>query len=93
MNNIVTHYLGIEIRGGRFNPIIEKGIELTNEQPTVSSEKVYSTPEDNMTEMRITVFQTPELVEYVGDEKCVCIGEFFLTGIPAAPKGNTPNSR
>ena len=37
MNNIVTHYLGIEIRGGRFNPIIEKGFELTNEQPAVSS--------------------------------------------------------
>ncbi|MCM3162621.1 Hsp70 family protein [Metabacillus litoralis] len=87
MNNIVTHHLGIEIRGGRFNGIIEKGVELTNEQPTVSSEKVYSTPEDNMTEMRITVFQTSELVESVGDDKCVCIGEFFLTGIPPAPKG------
>ena len=87
MNNIVTHYLGIEIRGGRFNTIIEKGLELTEEQPVVSREKVYSTPEDNMTEMRITVFQSPEQVDYVGDEQCVCIGEFFLTGIPQAPKG------
>ena len=87
MNNIVTHYLGIEIRGGRFNTIIEKGIELTDEQPVASSENVYSTPEDNMTEMRITVFQTPVKVEYVGDDQCICIGEFFLTGIPPAPKG------
>ncbi|WP_428909861.1 Hsp70 family protein [Niallia sp. Krafla_26] len=87
MNNIVTHYLGIEIRGGRFNTIIEKGLELTDEQPVVSREKVYSTPEDDMTEMRISVFQSPEEVEYVGDDRCICIGEFFLSGIPKAPKG------
>ncbi|PKG22902.1 Hsp70 family protein [Niallia nealsonii] len=87
MNNIVTHYLGIEIRGGRFNRIIEKGLKLTDEQPIVSCEKVYSTPEDDMTEMRISVFQSAEHVDYVSDEQCVCIGEFFLTGIPAAPKG------
>ena len=43
MNNIVTHYLGIEIRGGRFNTIIEKGLELTEEEPVVSREKAYST--------------------------------------------------
>ena len=87
MNNIVTHHLGIEVRGGRFNPIIEKGIELTKEHPVVSMEKVYSTSEDDMTEMRISVFQTPEIVEYVNDQQCVCIGEFFLIGIPPAPKG------
>lgn len=87
MNNIVTHHLGIEIRGGRFNPIIEKGVELTKEHPVVSMEKVYSTPEDDMTEMRISVFQTSDIVEYVSDQQCVCIGEFFLTGIPPAPKG------
>ena len=86
MNNIVTHNLGIEIRGGRFDQIIEKGLALSKEQPSVTSEKIYSNPEDNMTEIRITVFQTPESVEYVSDEKCVCIGEFFLSGIPAAPK-------
>jgi molecular chaperone DnaK len=87
MNNIVTHHLGIEVRGGRFNQIIEKGLELTDDQPIVSNEKLYSNPEDNMTTMRITVFQTPEPVEYVSNQNCVCIGEFFLNGIPAAPKG------
>jgi molecular chaperone DnaK len=87
MNNIVTHHLGIEVRGGRFNQVIEKGLELTEEQPTVSNEKVYTNSEDNMTSMRITVFQTSELVEYVSDTQCVCIGEFFLNDIPAAAKG------
>ena len=72
------------MRGGRFNPIIEKGLELTDENPVVSNERIYTTPEDNMTELRITVFQTPEMVESVSDENCVCIGEFFLTGIPPA---------
>lgn len=87
MENIVTHYLGIEVRGGKFNPIIDKGVELTKEQPSVIKEKEYGTSEDNMTEMRITVFQTLELADYVSEEQCVCIGEFFLSGIPAAPKG------
>ncbi|WP_377887515.1 Hsp70 family protein [Alkalihalobacillus sp. R86527] len=87
MNNIVTHHLGIEISGGRFNQIIEKGLEITNESPVISNEKEYSTYEDNLTEMRITVFQSTEKVEYVSDDHCVCIGEFFLTGIPPAPKG------
>lgn len=87
MNNIVTHHLGIEIRGGRFNSIIEKGHKLTTENPIISNEKEYSTHEDGLTEMRITVFQSPELVDYVSDDRCMCIGEFFLTGIPPAPKG------
>ncbi|WP_416420287.1 Hsp70 family protein [Priestia aryabhattai] len=87
MNNIVTHHLGIEIVGGRFNEIIEKGLELTQDKPSVSVQKEYSTHQDNMTEIRITVFQTPEPVDYVSDPQCVCIGEFFLSGIPAAPKG------
>jgi molecular chaperone DnaK len=87
MNNIVTHYLGIEVRGGRFNSIIDKGLELTDANPIISREKPYSTSEDNMTSLRITVYQTPELTEYVSDEHFVCIGEFFLSGIPSAPKG------
>ncbi|MEM5017448.1 Hsp70 family protein [Metabacillus indicus] len=87
MNNIVTHHLGIEILGGKFNKIIEKGLELNNDNPVVVSEKEYSTHQDNMTELRITVFQTPDEVVYVSEDQCVCIGEFFLTGIPATPKG------
>ncbi|MCP2033514.1 molecular chaperone DnaK (HSP70) [Planomicrobium sp. HSC-17F08] len=87
MNNIVTHHLGIEINGGRFNRIIEKGLELTSETPVVSSVKTYSTSYDNATDMRITVFQSPEEIDYVSDEQAVWIGEFFLSGIPAAPKG------
>ncbi|MCI2254784.1 Hsp70 family protein [Domibacillus sp. PGB-M46] len=87
MNNIVTHHLGIEIRGGRFDTIVEKGVELNEEQPAVVEERLYSTPEDGMTEMRFTVFQSVESVSYVNEESSVCIGEFFLTGIPAAPKG------
>ncbi|MFE4354219.1 Hsp70 family protein [Peribacillus butanolivorans] len=87
MNNIVTHNLGIELYGGRFDKLINKGEQLNSETPVVSSERVYSTHQDNMIEIRITVFQSPETVEYVSDDTCVCIGELFLTGIPAAPKG------
>ena len=91
MNNIVTHYLGIEIRGGRFNTIIEKGFELTEEEPVVSSEKSYSTPEDDMTEMRITVFQSPEVVEYVGDDQCCLYWGIFLNWDSEGSKRNTQN--
>lgn len=87
MNNIVTHNLGIEVIGGRFNLLVEKGIELNAENPVVSGSKSYKTSSDNMTEMRISVFQSSEEVHLVNDENSVFVGEFFLTGIPAAPKG------
>ncbi|PTL37804.1 Hsp70 family protein [Alkalicoccus saliphilus] len=86
MDNIVTHNLGIEVTAGRFNRIIEKGIELSEDQPIVSNEKQFSNSEPNMTSMRITVFQTSEEVQYVTDEHCICIGEFYLSGIPEGEK-------
>ena len=45
------------------------------------------TPRDNMTELTIRIYQSPESVEYVSSEGCKCIGEFFLTGIPPKPRG------
>lgn len=87
LQNKVTHFLGIEIQGGRFSKLIDKGAELTDEAPVISAEKEYTTSRDEQTELRITVYQATEDVEYVRDEGCVCIGEFFLTGIPKALRG------
>lgn len=87
MNNIVTHHLGLELNGGRFDLLIEKGNELTDEVKYVEIEKVYTTSTDNMTELRFSVFQSADKVNFVSDDGAVWIGEFFLTGIPAAPKG------
>ena len=87
LQNKVTHFLGIEIQGGRFSKLIDKGAELTDEAPVISAEKEYTTSRDDQTELRITVYQATEDVEYVRDEGCVCIGEFFLTGIPKASRG------
>ena len=87
LQNKVTHFLGIEIQGGRFSKLIDKGAELTDEAPVISAEKEYTTSRDDQTELRITVYQATEDVEYVRDEGCVCIGEFFLTGIPKALRG------
>jgi molecular chaperone DnaK (HSP70) len=86
VNNIVTHHLGIEIAGGRFNKLLEKGVEI----PVVESliaENEYINPRDNMQEMRIAVYQASTEPDHVRDEGCQCIGEFFLTGIPPRPRG------
>lgn len=86
VNNIVTHYLGIETVGGKFNCLLEKGLEIPSDSPlTVSKE--FTTPRDNMGEINIRVYQSEIPSEYVGTNDVMNIGEFFLTGIPPKPRG------
>jgi len=82
----VTHYLGIEIMGGKFNCLIEKDREIPKEGPATAT-KEYTTPRDNMTELTIGIYQSPEEVDYVSSDNCKFISEFFLTGIPPKPRG------
>jgi molecular chaperone DnaK (HSP70) len=86
IDNIVTHNLGIEIVGGKFSCLIPKDTEIPAESPVTVS-KEYKTPQDNVTELAIIVFQSSEDVEYVSSDSAKCIGEFFLTGIPPKPRG------
>ncbi len=89
--NIVTHNLGIEMasRDKRqvFDKLISKGLELSDDTPEIVVSKDYTTQRDDQEEMRITVFQAADEVEYVNEENVVCIGELWLTGIPKAPNG------
>ena len=86
ISNIVTHYMGVEIKGRKFSCLLEKNTEIpADEFLTVSKE--YTTPQDDMTELVIRVYQSENLEEYVSSDKIECIGEFFLTGIPAKPRG------
>jgi len=86
IDNIVTHNLGIEVVGGKFSCLIPKGSEIPAEEPVIVA-KDYTTPYDNVTELAILVFQSSEDVEYVSSDSAKCIGEFFLQGIPAKPRG------
>jgi molecular chaperone DnaK (HSP70) len=86
IDNIVTHNLGIEVVGGKFSCLIPKDTEIPEDGPVVVS-KEYTTPQDNLTELAIIVFQSAEEVEYVTSESAKCIGEFFLEGIPPKPRG------
>ncbi len=85
-DNIVTHNLGIEVVGGKFNCLIPKDTEIPAEVP-VTVNKDYVTPHDNVTELAISVFQSSEDVEYVSSDSAKCIGGFFLKGIPPKPQG------
>lgn len=82
-DNKTSHFLGIEIKGGRFNVLIDKGIEIP-----AQATKTYVNSTDNMTSMRITIFQFPDTAEFVSDEGGVCLGEFFLNGITPAKAGD-----
>jgi len=84
----VTHNLGIEVYGRKFSKIIEKNTNLSDDQPMISASRYYTTPRDDVTDLSINVYQALDDVEYVTDEGAVCIGELFVTGIPAAPKGS-----
>jgi molecular chaperone DnaK (HSP70) len=86
IDNIVTHNLGIEVVGGKFSCLIPKDTEIPAES-SVTTDKEYTTPQDNVTELAINVFQSSEDVEYVSSDSAKCIGEFFLKGIPPKPRG------
>jgi molecular chaperone DnaK (HSP70) len=82
IHQIVTHHLGIEIVGGKFSPVLVKGMEIPADQP-ITNMKEYANTRDNMTELRITVFQSDHETDVVGGPGVECIGELF---IPIAPK-------
>ncbi|MBI5252237.1 MAG: Hsp70 family protein [Desulfomonile tiedjei] len=85
--NQVTHHLGIALHGGKFHILIEKGRELSEEAPEAAVEQEFVTSRDNMTSMKIEVFQSSDQVEYVSDEPCTYVANILLDGIPPAAKG------
>lgn len=86
INNIVTHFLGIELSGGKFNCLLDKGQEIPQNLP-LSVSKEYTTQRDNQTEIMIRVYQSEINTEFINETGVQCIGEFFLTGIPPKPRG------
>lgn len=86
IDNIVTHFLGIETQGGRFSCLIEKGLNIPTDKPLEVS-KEYTTQRDNQTDLRISVYQSDRETEFVGTEGVKCIGEFLVTKIPPKPRG------
>jgi molecular chaperone DnaK (HSP70) len=80
--NIVTHFLGIEVTGGKFSCLINKGLEISPDAPLVHSEN-YTTHRDNMSELSIRVYQSDREVDFIRQEEGVeCIGEFFISILP-----------
>ncbi|WP_255190879.1 molecular chaperone DnaK [Natronobeatus ordinarius] len=70
--------LGIEVKGGLFERLIEKNTTI----PTEAS-KIFTTAADNQTSVQVRVFQGERELA----EKNELLGEFHLTGIPPAPAG------
>ena len=86
LDHIVTHNLGIEVVGGKFSCLIPKDTQIPEDAPATASRE-YTTPQDNLTELAIIVFQSSEDAPYVSSDGAQCIGEFFLKGIPPKPRG------
>ncbi|ADJ15881.1 molecular chaperone DnaK [Halalkalicoccus jeotgali] len=70
--------LGIEVKGGLFERLIEKNTTIPTEES-----KVFTTAADNQTSVQVRVFQGER--EMAEDNEL--LGEFMLTGIPPAPAG------
>ncbi|WP_096391026.1 molecular chaperone DnaK [Halopenitus persicus] len=70
--------LGIEVKGGLFERLIEKNTTI----PTEAS-KVFTTAADNQTSVNVRVFQGEREIA----EENELLGAFQLTGIPPAPAG------
>lgn len=84
----VTHFLGIELAGGKFSCLIPKGQDIPIDRPLVCNRDDYTTPRDNLDELQILVYQAETEVEFIRQAEGIkCIGEFFLKGIPSKPAG------
>ncbi|WP_435317694.1 molecular chaperone DnaK [Haloarchaeobius sp. TZWSO28] len=70
--------LGIEVKGGLFERLIEKNTTIPTEES-----KIFTTAADNQTSVQVRVFQGER--EMAADNEL--LGEFHLTGIPPAPAG------
>jgi molecular chaperone DnaK len=70
--------LGVEVKGGLFERLIEKNTTIPTEES-----KVFTTAVDNQTSVDIRVFQGER--EMAADNEL--LGDFQLTGIPPAPSG------
>jgi molecular chaperone DnaK len=70
--------LGIEVKGGLFERLIEKNTTIPTEES-----KIFTTAADNQTQVQVRVFQGEREIA----NKNELLGEFQLTGIPPAPAG------
>lgn len=70
--------LGVEIKGGLFERLIEKNTTIP-----VEESKTFTTAVDNQSQVQIRVFQGEREIA----EENHLLGEFQLTGIPPAPAG------
>ena len=70
--------LGIEVKGGLFEPIISR-----NSTIPIKKSKVFTTAEDGQTEVEVRVYQGERPI--AADN--ILLGSFRLVGIPPAPRG------
>jgi molecular chaperone DnaK len=70
--------LGIEVKGGLFERLIEKNTTIPTEES-----KIFTTAADNQTQVQVRVFQGEREIATENE----LLGEFQLTGIPPAPAG------
>jgi molecular chaperone DnaK len=70
--------LGIEVKGGLFERLIDKNTTIPTEES-----KVFTTAADNQTQVQVRVFQGEREIANENE----MLGEFQLTGIPPAPAG------
>ncbi|MXR52417.1 molecular chaperone DnaK [Halovenus sp. WSH3] len=70
--------LGVEVKGGLFERLIEKNTTIPTEES-----KVFTTAQANQTSVQIRVFQGEREIA----EENELLGEFMLSGIPPAPAG------
>ncbi|MGM0604875.1 MAG: molecular chaperone DnaK [Halobacteriota archaeon] len=70
--------LGIEVKGGLFERLIEKNTTIPTEES-----KIFTTAADNQTSVQVRVFQGEREIASENE----LLGEFMLAGIPPAPAG------
>lgn len=103
VEQITTHHYGIEMQGGYFSPMVERGLKFDADNSQYSYTAVYSNPNDSG-KLKITVWSTQEELEITNKNGLKIstsnvhsikdnhplfdyVGEYEVS-IPSAPKGS-----
>lgn len=103
VEQVTTHHYGIEMQGGYFSPMVEKGLKFDAGNSQYSYTAIYSNPNDSG-KLKITVWSTQEELEMVyknglkistsnvhmikdNHPLFAYVGEYEVN-IPSAPKGS-----
>ncbi len=66
VESIISHHMGIEVEGGVFGLVLEKGLPLNDDTPVQTATRVYGN-QDSRDTLQIVLWKTQKTIDFEGD--------------------------